>query len=235
MHTWIDVLAAYLVRGAALVLFAGICWRLARWLRTPSPRQVVLTPAPTTRIGVALLMLHESVLFTTLFKASRWTWLFSWLFHFGLALVLLQHLRYVTAAWWGWISWLASWGYLASAMMLFGLLGLSARRIFVDRMRFISRVSDHAILALIAAIVVTGLGLKYFWPVNVFEVKDFVRGAVLLGDAESVPLHLGFLVHSSLALMLIVVFPFGKLMHGVGLWINPTRAQADRGRGQDSA
>jgi hypothetical protein len=29
---------------------------------------------------------------------------------------------------------------------------------------------------------------------------------------------------------LLVIFPFGKLMHGPGLWLNPTRAQVDKPR-----
>ena len=233
MHAWIDFVGLVLVRAAVITLFAGIVWRVIRWLRMPVPRQVVLTPAPRSRAGVVLRMLHESVLFTTLFKASRWTWLFGWLFHLGLALVLLQHLRYVSADWWAWVNWLAGWGYVASAMMIVGLLGLSARRLLVDRMRYISRVSDHAILALLGAIALSGVALKYHWPVNVLEVKDFLRGALLLGETAAMPLHFAMLLHLSLALMLIVIFPFGKLMHGPGLWVNPTRAQADNRRRGD--
>jgi nitrate reductase gamma subunit len=101
-------------------------------------------------------------------------------------------------------------------------------------MRYISRVSDHTILALLGVLVLTGLALKHVWPVNVLEVKEFVRGALLLSDADSVPLHWGFLAHLSLAWMLIVSFPFGKLMHGAGLWFNPTRARADRGRARNN-
>ena len=230
MHTWLDVTAALLVRVALLTLVAGIVWRVWRWLRLPVARQVMLTPAPRTRGGVVWRMLYESLLFTTLFKASWWTWLFGWMFHLGLALVLLQHLRYVTSVWLQWLAWVSVWGYVASALMISGLLGLWARRLFVDRVRYISRMSDYAILALLGGIALSGVALKYIWPVNVLAVKDFVRGVLLLNETVTLPLQFAFVLHLLLALVLIVVFPFGKLMHGPGLWINPTRAQADNRR-----
>ena len=229
MVAWFDVVLIVALRAMLLVFVVGIVYRVCRWLRTPVPRQVFLTPAPRSRSGVLLLMLHESLLFTTLFKASRWTWLFGWLFHCGLALVLLQHLRYLSSNWWGWVGWMATWGYVASAMMIVGLAGLAARRVLVDRIRYISRVADHAVLALLGAIALSGVALKYHWPVNVLAVKDFVRGVAMLGDTVSLPLHLGFVAHLGLAALLILIFPFGKLLHGAGLWVNPTRAQADSG------
>lgn len=231
MHGWAEPVAFFVARAIVVVLLAGTIWRVFRWLRTPVARRVPLMPAPRSRLGVVLFMVHESVLFTTLFKASRWTWLFGWVFHVGLALILLQHLRYLSSYWWPWLNWLAAWGHVASAMMIAGLLGLSARRVLVDRMRFISRVSDHAILGLLGAIALSGVLLKYHWPVNVLAIRDFVRGALWL--AEPVPLpepaleHWAMFVHLSLAAVLILIFPFGKLMHGPGLWLNPTRAQAD--------
>jgi nitrate reductase gamma subunit len=227
MHGWAEPVILFVARVVVVVLLAGTIWRVVRWLHSPVVRRVPLMPAPRSRSGVVWLMLHESLLFTTLFKASRWTWLFGWLFHAGLALVLLQHLRYVTSYWWPWLNWLAAWGHVASAMMIVGLLGLSARRVLVDRLRFISRVSDHAVLVLLGAIAVSGVVLKYHWPVNVLVVRDFVRGVLGLAEPVPLPVHEVLLVHLSLAALLLLFLPFGKLMHGPALWLNPTRAQAD--------
>jgi len=44
--------------------------------------------------GVALRLTREVVFFESLFKASKWTWIFGWMFHAALLLVLLRHLRY---------------------------------------------------------------------------------------------------------------------------------------------
>ncbi len=227
-----QLLVTVALTGAAALLLAGIAWRMSRWLRTPSPRRVALTPAPRTLAGVVVRMLRETLAFETLLRASPWTWLFGWTFHLGLALVLLQHLRYLSEQWWGWVEWLAAYGHLASALLLAGLAGLWARRLLVDRIRWITRPADHAALALIAGVAVTGVIVKYAAPVNVLAVKQFVRGVLTLSPA---PLPEGdiALAHMLLAAALLALFPFGKLMHGPGLWVNPTRTQVDdpRARG----
>ena len=41
-------------------------------------------------------MFREVVFFESLFKSNLWIWALGWLFHVGLALVLLRHLRYFT-------------------------------------------------------------------------------------------------------------------------------------------
>ena len=97
-----------LIAGAYMalaLLVVGVVWRVFAWLSTPSRRRVVLTPAPRGTWGVVWRLGHESLAFTSLWRASRWTWLFGWCFHLGLALLLLQHLRYVTPGWWFWVNW----------------------------------------------------------------------------------------------------------------------------------
>ena len=79
---------------AAAVFVVGLAHRLWRYARTPAPLKIPTTPAPTTRTGVVARMLREVVLFESLFKSSKWTWLFGWLFHVSLLLVVLRHLRY---------------------------------------------------------------------------------------------------------------------------------------------
>ena len=78
------VIYALLLYAAALTLIAGLAYRINRFARTPAPLKIPTTPAPTSIPGVWLRMLGEVVLFTSLFKANKPTWLFGWLFHFGL-------------------------------------------------------------------------------------------------------------------------------------------------------
>lgn len=229
MNAWPDGVLAAVLLGAVATFLLGLAWQLAAWLRTPSRRRIVLTPAPRGAAGVAWRLLRESVLFESLWRADRWTWLFGWLFHVGLLLVLLQHLRYLTEQWWAWVAWLAAYGHLASAALLFGLFGLWARRVFIARIRWISRPSDHAMLALIAAIALSGIAMKYAWPSDVVAVKGFVRGLLTLAPAP-LPVSAVLLVHIVLGALLIALYPFGKLMHGPGVWLNPIRAQRDDAR-----
>jgi nitrate reductase gamma subunit len=72
----------------------GVGYKVYGYARTPAPLKIPTTPAPTTATGVAFRMAREVVLFESLFKATKWTWIFGYLFHGALALVLLRHIRY---------------------------------------------------------------------------------------------------------------------------------------------
>jgi len=81
----------------AVAIFAvGLALRIRLYARTPAPLKIPTTPAPVTQAGVVVRMAKEVVFFESLFKANKWTWLFGWIFHFALLLVLLRHLRYFT-------------------------------------------------------------------------------------------------------------------------------------------
>ncbi|MDD9884150.1 MAG: respiratory nitrate reductase subunit gamma [Gammaproteobacteria bacterium] len=219
---------------AAVVFIGGVAWRARLYARTPAPLKIPTTPAPFTRGGVALRMLREVVLFESLFKASRWTWLFGWLFHFGLLLVLLRHLRYVTDPVWGWVAWLQPAGVYGGFAMLIGLAGLWARRLCVDRVRYISSPSDHLHLALLAAIAGSGLAVKYFWHTDIVAVKNFARGWLAFAPAP-LPADPALLAHLAAAALLFLIFPISKLMHAPGLFFSPTRNQVDDSRARRHA
>ena len=129
----LTVIYALLLYAATVILIAGLAYRINRYARTPSPLKIPTTPAPTTAPGVVLRMLGEVVLFTSLFKANKPTWLFGWLFHFGMLVVLLGHLRYVIEPVWGWVVMAQQIGVYAGSIMLIGLAGLWLRRVVVDR------------------------------------------------------------------------------------------------------
>ena len=69
-------------------------------------------------------MFREVVFFESLFRSNKWTWIFGYLFHFGMLLVLLRHLRYFTEPVWFWVNWVQPFGKYAAFAMLAGLLGL---------------------------------------------------------------------------------------------------------------
>lgn len=214
---------------ATATLTLGVAYRVIRYARIPAPLKIPTTPAPTTNWGVAARLLREVVLFESLFKASKWTWLFGWLFHFGLLLAGVRHLRYFTEPVWGWMLWLQSVDTHAGFVILIGVLGLWTRRIFVDRVRYISAPSDHLMLALFVALAATGLAMKYFFHANLFAVKNFFLG-LLSFALHPLPTDPTLLIHLALALVLFFIFPMSKLLHGPALFFSPTRNQADNPR-----
>ena len=214
---------------AATVLVLGLIWKIADYARTPAPLLIPTTPAPTTRGGVALRMLREVALFESLFKSNLWLWACGWLFHIGLALELIRHLRYFTQPVWTWVVLLQPFGIYGGMVMLAGLAGLWVRRLFVERIRYISTPSDHLMLVLLIAIAASGLTLKFFIRTDIVGVKEFFLGLMRF-DWQPLPADGLLYVHLTLVAMLMLVFPFSKLLHAPGVFFSPSRNQADNPR-----
>ena len=214
---------------ATLVLVVGLLHRTLLYARTPAPLVIPTTPAPVSRAGVAARLFREIVFFESLFKGSKWTWLFGWLFHFGLLLVLLRHLRYFSEPVWSWVVMIQWLGVYAGFAMLLGLAGLYARRLLVDRVRYISTPSDYLMLALLIAIAGSGLLMKYVWHTDIMALKAFVLG-VMVFAWKPLPADPLLLLHLLLVVGLMIVFPFSKLLHGLGLLFSPSRAMPDNPR-----
>jgi nitrate reductase gamma subunit len=222
----ITIVYAVLFYVASVILVGGLALRIRLYAKTPQPLKIPTTPAPTTRSGVVLRMFREVVFFESLFKGNKWTWLFGWVFHFALLLVLLRHLRYFTEPIWDWVALLQPWGVYAGYAMVLGLVGLWGRRFFVDRVRYISAPSDHLMLALLIAIGGTGLAMKYIWRTDIVALKAFVLG-LLYFDWQPLPADALLLAHLTLVVVLMLIFPFSKLLHAPGLFFSPTRYQVD--------
>ena len=220
---------ALLFYAASAVFALGVARKIYIYARTPQPLKIPTTPAPVTRLGVAGRMLREVTLFESLFKSNKWIWLFGWVFHFALLLVLLRHLRYFTEPVWGWVVLIQPFGVYAGFAMVAGLAGLWARRVLVDRVRYISNPSDHLMLALLAGIAASGLGLKFATHTDIVALKAFVLGLMYF-EWQPLPADPLLLAHLTLVATLMIVFPVSKLLHAPGVFFSPTRNQADNPR-----
>ena len=154
----LSILVAVVFYAATAFLVVGVALKARQYLRTPAPLLIPTTPAPMSRSGVAMRLTREVVLFESLFKSSKWTWLFGWLFHMSLLLVLLRHVRYFQQPVWAPIVFIQFFGTYAGLTMVAGLAGLWARRVLVDRVRYISTPSDHLHLGLLVAIACSSFG-----------------------------------------------------------------------------
>jgi nitrate reductase gamma subunit len=220
---------ALLFYAATLLLVAGLVVKIRGYLRTPAPLLIPTTPAPTSTGGVVLRMTREVVFFESLFKGSKWTWLFGWLFHASLLLVLLRHLRYFQEPVWTPITLVQFIGTYAGLTMVAGLAGLWARRFLVDRVRYISTPSDHLHMALLIAIGLTGLAMRFVAHTDIVAVKAFMLGLMRF-SIQPLPADPLLLVHLTLVALLMIVFPISKLLHAPGLFFSPTRVQVDNPR-----
>ncbi len=225
----VAVVYALLFYVATAIFVVGVLRKIVQYARVPAPLKIPTTPAPTTRAGVAARMFREVVFFESLFKGSKWTWLFGWLFHFGMLVVLIRHLRYFTEPLWTVSAWVQGIGYYMGILMLLGLAGLLVRRSLVDRLRYISAPSDYLMLGLLLAIGATGFLIGAVWQTDVVAVKRFFLGLMHF-DWQPLPADFMLLVHLTLVIVLMIVFPFSKLLHAPGVFFSPTRNQVDNPR-----
>ncbi|MDB4223055.1 respiratory nitrate reductase subunit gamma [Granulosicoccus sp.] len=211
---------------ALLWALLATSYRLLQWSGTPSPLPIPLTPAPKTRLGVIGRLLLELFAFRALLRANKTTWLASLLFHYGLLFVLIMHIRFMFEQLPSLLIPFIVWSGWAAGAMVIGLCVLLARRVFIDRMRYISAPSDYLHLLLLIAIAISGACLKRFWPVDTAAVGEFFRGVVTL-HWQPLPESAVLWVHLLLVLVLIIVFPVSKLLHGLGILFSPTLNQRD--------
>jgi nitrate reductase gamma subunit len=227
--TALTIIYALAFYAATALLIVGLAAKIVQYARTPAPLLIPTTPAPLTRAGVGARLVREVVFFESLFKGNKWTWLFGWLFHMCLFAELAWHLRYFTEPVWFFVPLLHWFTVFTGLGMVAGLAGLWSRRFLVDRVRYISAPSDHLMLALLIAIGLSGVAMKFLFHTDIVGLKAFMIGLMRL-DWQPLPADGPLLVHLALVIALMAIFPYSKLLHAPGLFFSPSRNQADNAR-----
>ncbi|MEE9448206.1 MAG: respiratory nitrate reductase subunit gamma [Arenicellales bacterium] len=225
----ITAIYAVLFYIATIILVVGVVRKIMLYARVPNPLVIPTTPAPITRGGVILRMAREVTVFESLFKSNKWTWILGILFHWGMLIALIGHIRFLTDPTWDWVTmiqWVAKYGGIAMAL---GLLGLFIRRLAVERVRYISSPSDYLIVALLFMIAFSGLMMRYVAHTDIIAVKAFLRG-VMTFNWQPLPLDVPIMVHLGLVIILMIIFPISKMMHAPGVFFSPTRTMVDNPR-----
>lgn len=225
----LSLIYAILFYAATALMVVGLALRIKLYAVTPAPLKIPTMPAPLTKSGAAFRVFREVAFFESLFKSNRWIWIFAVLFHAGLALALVRHVRYFQADVWLIIELAQPFGIYGGMAMVVGLLGLWARRIVQERIRYISGPSDHLMLALLVLIGASGLNMKFLTRTDIIEVKAYFLG-LLRFDIQNLPSDPVLLVHLGAVAVLMIVFPFSKLLHVPGVFFSPSRNQADDAR-----
>ncbi len=226
----LTIFYAILFYVATGVLVLGVARKIFTYAKTPAPLKIPTGLTPKTTAGVGWRLAREVVFFESLFKATKWTWIFGWTFHAALLVVLLSHLRYFQEPVWLPVVLIQPLStYVAGFAMVAGLAGLWARRWLVDRVRYISTPSDHLHLALLLAIALSGLAMRFVEPTDIVAVKIFMLG-LLRFDWQPLPSDPILLVHLTLVALLMIIFPISKLMHGPALFFSPSLNQVDNAR-----
>ncbi len=208
------------------VFVLGMAWRTASWLRRPVPVSVTLLPGPSSLGGRAGAMAAELLGFRSLWRGDRRLWLAAWLTHLALAVVLAGHVVGIAtlAGQFCWLGasaadsalWSKSLGLASGSMLLVLLAILALRRVTIPELRRLSDPSDYFALALLLAVAGTGMAMRLAGPeVDLAAVRGYLAGLIALRPVELPALPL-LVAHLTLFHVLLLYFPFSKLVHVTG-------------------
>lgn len=182
---------------------------------------------------------------------EKWLWIAALAFHYAFATVVIRHLRFFMEPVPFWLQLLESADsflrieymsdfiqiglpgiFLSGLVLLAAVIYLLLRRIFIPQVKYISIASDFFPLFLIIAIAGSGILMRYIAKVDIVTVKEFAMGLITLNPVPPVNVGAIFYVHLFLVCVLLVYFPFSKLMHAGGIFMSPTRNMANNSRSQ---
>ncbi len=210
---------------------------------------------PSSALGVIGRMLLEVFLFRSLFKntkadamegprlvygSSKWLWMAGLAFHWSFLFIVVRHFRLFVDPVPFFVHWVEGLDgflqltlptfYMTDAVIVIAVTYLFLRRVVIPQLKVISLPADYFPLFLILGIAVTGVLMRYISKVDVPKVKELING--LFSFTPAAPEGIGYLfyMHLLLVSVLLIYFPFSKLMHMGGVFMSPTRNMINNSR-----
>jgi nitrate reductase gamma subunit len=215
---------------AVAVFIVAMAYRIYTWKRLAAP-SMTLFPAPADEKANRRNVVKEALLFRSLFGGDRLLWGFAWVFHAVLALIVLGHFRVFTNVDGTLMTMGMSEGAIqamsggaggaAGVVILVATILLLVRRLALPRVREVTGSADYLALLLIAAIIVTGnmmrFGAEHF---DLTLTRQYFASLATFGGVmdEAALQNNVFVVHMSLAFLLIMIIPFSKILHFGGIF-----------------
>ncbi|HHS97961.1 MAG TPA: hypothetical protein ENK08_08715 [Chloroflexi bacterium] len=212
---------------AVAVFFGGIGYRLYRWWRRPPvTAHLSLYPRPRGRAGRLLDALVDLFTLRGLLRVNKPLWIGGFIMHMGLLFILIGHIRAFTDFYFLWdlLQWgkeqqhqfSAVAGTIAGVLFTVPLFYLLGRR-WSGPVKWLSTPEDHFLLFLLIAIALTGFHMRLLTQVEIEELHTFFRGlATFRWQPAPVTTGTAFIYHFAFVQILMLYFPFSKLMHTIG-------------------
>lgn len=174
-------------------------------------------------------------------------WVGALAFHWSLLAIVVRHLRLFVEPVPGVVRAVASidgffeiglppW-FLSDAVVGVALGYLLVRRLRDPLLRYLSQPADYLALGVLLLVVGSGIGMRYIGRIDLVTVRTYTLGlAAFPVGAASWPVtppalvslaSWWFVAHLLSVSLLIAAFPFTKMMHAAGVWLSPTRNQAN--------
>lgn len=178
------------------------------------------------------------------YGSQKYLWAGALAFHWAFLIIVVRHLRFFTepvpSAITG-IEWADSFFqigvpmlYITDIIIVAALTYLFFRRIVDPKLRYISLLSDYFPLFLLLGIAISGILLRYLpaTKTDIVAVKELAVGLVTFRPVAPDTINVVLYIHLFLVSVLLVYFPFSKLMHMPGVFLSPTRNMPNNNRAQ---
>jgi nitrate reductase gamma subunit len=216
--------------------------------------------SPSTRIGVAGRMLIEALLFRSLFRNTKpgprprgadncpdpvflerkALWAGAMAFHWSLLVIVLRHLRlfiepvprlaaFLSAAD-GFFEVGSPVWYATDVVVVAALGYLLLRRLRDPLLRYLTLPADYLALGVLLVVTATGIVVRYFARTDLVAVRQFTLSVAALSPVALRSPGAWLVLHVLSASVLLAVLPFSKMVHAAGIWLSPTRNQANDSR-----
>ncbi len=221
-----------------------------RWMRNEE------LDNPSGMLGTLGRMALEVLFFRSLFRnhnvelnpgkekvsyvGTKYLWAAGMAFHWTMLVIVLRHFRFFVEPIPAWVAAIQSVDgffqvgvpvvYATSVIFVAALCYLLLRRLADAKVKYISLPSDYFALYLLLGIGVSGILMRHFEKVDVVQVKAAIAGWASLQPTAPVGVGIWYFVHVFLVSVLLVYFPFSKLLHMPGVFLSPTRNLANTNR-----
>ncbi len=215
---------------ALAVFLSGMAWRTWSWLKRPAPFPITLGVAPSRPAGRVAAAAKELLLFSALYRGDRGLWCWAWMMHGSLALIIAGHVVGISSAGHQFCLFGASpetsaflsgvIGSVSGLVFAVSLVALFYRRISLPEVKRLSDPADYFALALLLAVALTGLHMRLTsLEVSPAEVRSYLA-SLLTFRPIALPHQPIFAVHFTLINVLLLYFPFSKLVHLTGSFVS---------------
>ena len=218
----------YVTPYIALAIFVGgIVYQVYRWQqKSPVSAHLSLYPRPRGRVAKMADALVDMFTLKGLWQVNKPLWAGGFIMHLGLLFLLLGHVWAFTDYYFLWdlLSWgeeqqhifSAVAGTIAGVLFMIPLFYLLARR-WSGAVKWLSTPEDFFILFLLIGIAITGMHMRLVLDPDQHDVRTFLQ-SLFTFSWQPVPESAGvtFVYHFAFVQLLMVYFPFSKLMHTIG-------------------
>lgn len=225
----LEVAIAWILPYFTIAIFlGGVAFKTIGWFLHAMFVKWALYPAPASRTGRLTSLFLEIFTLQSLSRGSKQVWIGALSFHVALALIIVGHIRVVSA----YPDYLMKQagitridslsliaGGAAGVIIVLATFYLLVRRLSLPYVREISDASDYVDILLLMAVFLSGNYMRFFSHITLDDTRIFFMSLASF-TPKPPPGDPAFILHFFLGEIFLIYLPFSKLMHFIGQLIN---------------